>query len=153
MLGFHAPTYYASALPYGAPSCSLIALPCSFIAPSLLSLALSLPPPAPSMLSLKQPCSLFRTETAIPNPKFGVYIIYIYIYNFPEIRVIRNLLLTWALLLYSRAKARFVPLLAFSSLILAFGSLILPRCSHLLPPGSLGAPSLRPFAPPCCDPR
>ncbi len=34
---------------------------------------------APSVLPLKRPCSLHRTETAILNPKFGVYIIYIYI--------------------------------------------------------------------------
>lgn len=41
--------------------------------PSVLPLALSL-------LPLKRLCSLSRTETAIPNPKFGVYVIYIYIY-------------------------------------------------------------------------
>ncbi len=32
------------------------------------------------MLPLKRPCSLSRTEMAISNPKFGVYIIYIYLY-------------------------------------------------------------------------
>ena len=35
---------------------------------------------APSMLPPKRPCSLSRTKTAISNPKFGVYIIYIYIH-------------------------------------------------------------------------
>ncbi len=34
----------------------------------------------PLLLPLKRPCSLSRTETAISNPKFGVYIIYIYVY-------------------------------------------------------------------------
>ena len=35
-------------------------------------------PLAPSVLPLKRPCSLSRTEPATINPKFGVYIIYIY---------------------------------------------------------------------------
>ena len=35
---------------------------------------------APSLLPLKRPCSLSRTETVILDPKFGVYIIDIYIY-------------------------------------------------------------------------
>ena len=35
------------------------------------------------MLPLKRPCSLSRTETAISNPKFGVYIIYIYMPQHP----------------------------------------------------------------------
>lgn len=34
-------------------------------------------PLAPSVLPLKPPCSLSRIEMAIPNPKFGLYIIYI----------------------------------------------------------------------------
>ena len=33
--------------------------------------------PCDSLLPLKRPCSLSRTETAFPNPKFGEYIIYI----------------------------------------------------------------------------
>ena len=48
-------------------------------APSMLPRAPSLLPLAPSVLALKRPCSLSRPGTAIPNPKFGVYIIYIYI--------------------------------------------------------------------------
>jgi len=60
-------TLQRPALPYIAP-------PCSPMAPSPL-------PPAPSLLPLKRPCPLSRTETAIPNPKFGVYIMYIYIYT------------------------------------------------------------------------
>ena len=55
-----------------APSCSLVAPP----TPSVLLLA-------PSVLPLKRPCSLSRTETAITDPKFGVYIIY---YVQPSIR-------------------------------------------------------------------
>jgi hypothetical protein len=47
-------------------------------APSVLPLAPSLLPPAPSLLPLKRPCSLSSSKTVIPNPKFGVYIIYIY---------------------------------------------------------------------------
>ena len=31
-------------------------------------------PLTPLLLPLKRPCSLSRTETVIPNPKFGVYI-------------------------------------------------------------------------------
>ncbi len=57
--------YCAPALPLYAPLCSPSAPPCSL--------------DAPSMLPLKRPCSLSRTKTAIANPKFGVYIIYIYI--------------------------------------------------------------------------
>ncbi len=56
-------------------TCSLAArlpLPCSLKARSLLPLALPL-------LPLKRPCSLSMTERAIDNPKFGVYIMYIYI--------------------------------------------------------------------------
>ena len=55
------------------PRCSLNAPLCSLRAPSLR-------PFAPSMLPLKQPCSLSRPRIAIPSPKFGVYIIYIYIF-------------------------------------------------------------------------
>ena len=36
-------------------------------------------PLAPSLLPLKRACSLCRTETVIPNPKFGEDIIHIYI--------------------------------------------------------------------------
>jgi len=35
-------------------------------------------PLAPSLLPLKRPCSLSRSKTATTNPKFGVYIVYIY---------------------------------------------------------------------------
>ena len=35
-------------------------------------------PRAPSVFPLKRPCSLSRPGTAISDPKFGVYIIYIY---------------------------------------------------------------------------
>jgi len=48
------------------------------LAPPLLPPAPSLLSPAPSLLPLKRPCSLSRPRTAISNPKFGVYIIYIY---------------------------------------------------------------------------
>ena len=73
---FEAPTCCAPALPlYGPPAPSLLSP-----APSLLSPAPSLLPRAPSVLPLKWPCSLSRPGTAILNPKFGVYIIYIYIY-------------------------------------------------------------------------
>ena len=48
-------------------------------APSVLPLTPLLYHFAPSMLPLKRPCSLSRTETVISNPKFGVYIIYIHI--------------------------------------------------------------------------
>ena len=66
---FEAPTCCAPALPlYGPP------------APSLLSPAPSLLPRAPSVLPLKRPCSLSRPGTAILNPKFAVYIIYIFNY-------------------------------------------------------------------------
>jgi len=56
------------------PQCS----PCS---PSALPCALS----APSVLPLKQPCSPSRPKKAITNPKFGVYIIYIYIIYTPNL--------------------------------------------------------------------
>ncbi len=46
--------------------------------PIVLPLAPSLLSPAPLLLLLKQLCSLSRLKTAIINPKFGVYIIYIY---------------------------------------------------------------------------
>lgn len=36
--------------------------------------------PACSVLPLKRLCSFSRTETAVPNPKFGLYIAYIFIY-------------------------------------------------------------------------
>ncbi len=50
-------------------------------APSNAGFAPPCSPHAPSLLPLKQPCSLSRTETAIPNPKFGMYIMYIYYIN------------------------------------------------------------------------
>ena len=56
------------------PICSLSAPPCSLI--------------APSVLPLKRPCSLSRPGRATSDPKFGVYIIYIYIYYIhPELRI------------------------------------------------------------------
>ena len=61
-----------------APPCLALAPPCLALAPSLLPCSPVLPrcsPNTPSVLPLKRPCSLSRTETAIPNPKFGVYII------------------------------------------------------------------------------
>ena len=54
------------------PLCSLAARSCSLRAPLLRPLA-------PPVLPLKRPCSLSYPGTAIPNPKFGVYIIYTYI--------------------------------------------------------------------------
>ncbi len=56
----------------GAPPAPSVLPLCSLCAPSVL-------PPAPPVLPPKRPCSLSRSKTAIPNPKFGVYIIYIYI--------------------------------------------------------------------------
>jgi len=70
-------------LPY-APSMLPLLPWCSPATPSLFPLkrlcSLSAPllrPPTPPMLPLKRPCSLSRSKTAIANPKFGVYIIYI----------------------------------------------------------------------------
>lgn len=60
---------YLFRLPFTAPLCSP---PCSLDAHSLRPLA-------PSLLSLKRLCSLSRPGTVIVNPKFGVYIIDIYI--------------------------------------------------------------------------
>jgi len=57
---------YASFCSLATPQCSLGAPPCSL--------------DARSMLPLKRPCSLSRPRGAVPDPKFGVYIIYIYIY-------------------------------------------------------------------------
>ncbi len=71
-------------LQYAAPLHCPIVLPLApsvlSLAPSVLPLAPSLLPLAPSLLPLKRPCSLSRPGRVIPNPKFGVYIIYIYIY-------------------------------------------------------------------------
>jgi len=39
-------------------------------------------PLASSLLPLKWLCSLSRTETAVPNPKFGVYITYIFLLQY-----------------------------------------------------------------------
>ena len=80
------------------PRCSPVLLQCSLSTPSVLpqySLStssvlpqyfLSTPSVLPqyslstsSVLPLKRPCSLSRPGTAIPHPKFGVYIIYIYV--------------------------------------------------------------------------
>jgi hypothetical protein len=75
-----------------APSVLARALPLLPRAPSLLvrappqPLSLLLLSCAPSLLPLKRPCSLSRPWTAIPNPKFGVCIIYIYIIH-PELRI------------------------------------------------------------------
>ena len=41
------------------------------------SLPYSAPHP-PSLLPLERPCSLSRSKTEIPNPRLGVYIIYMY---------------------------------------------------------------------------
>jgi hypothetical protein len=49
----------------------------SLFAPSVLPPAPSVLPLAPLLLPLKRPCSLSRPGTAIVNPKFGVYILYI----------------------------------------------------------------------------
>ena len=59
-------------------------LPLCCALPPLCSLRCSLGAPllrplAPLLLPLKRPCSLFRPGMAIANPKFGVYIIHIYI--------------------------------------------------------------------------
>lgn len=72
------------------PFCSLYAPLCSpFCSPVLLSAHLILfyaPSVLSLMLSLKRLYSLSRTETSTPNPKFGVYIKYIY-YIHPELRI------------------------------------------------------------------
>jgi len=59
-----------------APYCPIV-LPLAPLAPPVLS-------PTPSVLPLKRPCSLSQTKTVIPNPKFGVYVIYIYILHKPR---------------------------------------------------------------------
>lgn len=51
--------------------CSCAAPPCSLRTPRVL-------PHAPSVLPLKRPCSLTRLKRVVSNPKFGVYMIYIY---------------------------------------------------------------------------
>ncbi len=61
-------TLQRPALPYIAPPCSPHG---SLAAP-------------PSLLPLKRPCPLSWTKTAIPNSKFGVYIMYIYIYTLQQ---------------------------------------------------------------------
>ena len=63
------PLYYPIVLPLTPSVLSLT--------PSVLSLAPSLLSPTPSLLPLKQPYSPSRPGTAILNPKFGVYIIYV----------------------------------------------------------------------------
>ena len=55
---------------------------------SVLSPALLIPLLALLVLHLKRPYSLFRTETAILNSKFGGYIIYIIVYYLFKIREI-----------------------------------------------------------------
>jgi len=64
---FQTPTCCAPALPYSAPPCSLAAPSCSLDA---LSRSLG----APSKSALLP----FPSRNGNPNPKFGVYIIYIY---------------------------------------------------------------------------
>lgn len=84
-----APSMLARALPLlpRAPAPLARALHQSF-PPLLLSCAPSMLPRAPLailfMLPLKRPCSLFQLKTAVGNPRFGVYIIYI-LYT-PELR-------------------------------------------------------------------
>ena len=77
---FEAPTCCAPPLPlYGPPAPSLLS-PAPLLlprAPSVFPRGPSVLPRAPSVLPLKRPCSLSRPRTAIFNPKFGVYIIYI----------------------------------------------------------------------------
>lgn len=70
----------------------------------------------------------------IKRPKAYIYIRYIY--NVPEPSVIYDPLVTQGSPLCSRADARFVPLLAFGSLVLALNSLLLPLYSPILPPCS-----------------
>ena len=104
-------------IPYSpcAPSVLPPAFPCSLGAPLLRLFA-------PPLLPLKPPCSLFRTETAILNPRIGVNIMY----RFPELSATRDPLLTHASLLCSRARARFATLLSRCSPIL-------PLCFPMLP--------------------
>ena len=99
MAPFQAPSCCAAALPHSVPS---MLPPCSLYAPSLLPLTPFMLPPAPScslllprcslaapsLLPLKRLCSLSRTKRAITDPKFGVFIIYIYIYiMYPGLRM------------------------------------------------------------------
>ncbi len=94
------------AAPLHCPKMLPLAPPLLPLAPSLLPPAPPLLPPAPSLLSpapsllpLKRPCSLSRPRTAISNPKFGVYIIYI-IYT-------PNLRLRVAVFIQEREQGRF----------------------------------------------
>ena len=71
----------------------------------------------------------------------------LYIYSFPEPRPTRDLLLTQALPLCSRAKARFGYVLPRCSPMLPLCSLVLSPCSPLLPHCSLVLPlSYFPFS-------
>ena len=79
-----APLHYLIVLPLASLILSrasllrLLAFSMLFRAFSMLSRAFLLRLLASSMLSLKRRCSLSRPGTAISDPKFGVYIIYIY---------------------------------------------------------------------------
>jgi len=110
------------------PCCSLDAPSCSLVLPRAPSLL-------PWCSSLLPHCSLSRSKMTTRNPKFGVYILYIY--SFPEPRLTRDQLLTHASPLCSPAKAYFVHLLPHCSPC----SLAARSCS---PPCSLHAPSLLP---------
>jgi len=109
--------------PPDAPSVLPRAPPC-FLSASLLR------PLAPSLLPLKRPCSLSRTETAIPNPKFGVYIMYIY--RFLKPKALRDLLLTKGDGgSFARAPAT-ISLTCSPSLMLPHAPSLLALCSLLL---------------------
>lgn len=129
------------------PCCSLDAPSCSLVLPRAPSLL-------PWCSSLLPHCSLSRSKMTTRNPKFGVYILYIY--SFPEPRLTRDQLLTQASPLCSPAKAYFVPILSICSLTaphapsllaraLPRAPSMLPRCSLVAPPQPL--PILLPFAP------
>ena len=105
--------------------CSLAAPHCSLCAPSCSPDAPLLRPFAPSLLPLKRPCSLSQPEMATLDPKFGVYIIYIYIYSISELRLICDLL-TWVPPLYSRVNVYFINMLSLYSPML-------PRCFPTFP--------------------
>ena len=115
---FHAPIYCAPTPPHSAPSCSLGAPSCFLGAPSVLSLA-------PSVLPLKWPCSLSRSKAVISNPKFGVYIIYIYC-------ILKIQIFSTATLL-----PREGPLRAFTPLMLPHAPSMLPYAPSVLPLYSL----------------
>ena len=78
-----------------------------FTTPLILLSTLSILFLTPFRLSLKRPYFVSRTDTAILNAKFGVYMNE-YIYSFTELSAIRDFLLTQASPLCSRATALFV---------------------------------------------